>query len=785
MGFTCARARASELEHDFAYGCVRQLLEPVIASAPGPERDREFAGAAALALPLFAPSDAAQLAPSSDATFSMLHGLYWLLSNLTDEAPVALAVDDLQWADAESLRLLGYLAPRLDGLPLAVVGSYRSGAGVDAGLARLAAAPETTILRPRPLSIEGAATLCEGRLGTPVTHDFAAACWEATGGNPFFLEALLRETREQRVAPDAHAAARVRRIGPAAVAQAVLLRLSDAPAATSDVVRAVAVLGDGASLAEVACLAEVSEDETARAHDLLAKLELLTPGDTLEFSHPIVREAVYADIGPRERAAAHGRAADVLAAAGASGERIAAQITEAEPAGDPVRVELLRRVAADALGRGAPTAAVAWLRRALTEPPAPASRGEVLLELGSAEQRVVAPGAFDHLTEAIELIREPVLLTRAVRLLGNALTWSRQSDRAVEALQSALSIVEPADPEQALFIEADLAAHAQEASHEARAPAARATRTASRPSRCDPGRTPGAGEPRVRAGESQRVRHRGRGHHRTGTRRWPAARRTGARCPARDLRARGRPHRHGRTGSHGDRAGADARRRTCPGLDPGHRIRARPSGGRFAAAGRHGAGGGRRANGPRAAPRARHPSRCRAVARGADPGARRTGRGRGGRTRAGAERLRGGDPAGPSQPLAARVPRPPSPRPGPGAPRPPPTWWSSAAGSSCGAAPILCPLAGVHVRRSRSPRRATPPGRGGMALDDLDRARRWGAASGIGVALRATALAEGGAACVDRLREAVEVLDGSPARLEQRARPGGPGRRPAARQPPP
>ena len=53
-----------------------------------------------------------------------------------------------------------------------------------------------------------------------------------------------------------------------------------------------------------------------------------------------------------------------------------------------------------------------------------------------------------------------------------------------------------------------------------------------------------------------------------------------------------------------------------------------------------------------------------------------------------------------------------------------------------------------------------------MAADDLERAQRWGAASGIGVALRATALVEGGAASVDRLREAVEVLERSPARLE-------------------
>jgi len=53
-----------------------------------------------------------------------------------------------------------------------------------------------------------------------------------------------------------------------------------------------------------------------------------------------------------------------------------------------------------------------------------------------------------------------------------------------------------------------------------------------------------------------------------------------------------------------------------------------------------------------------------------------------------------------------------------------------------------------------------------LALEDLERARRWGAASGIGVALRAAGLAEGGAAAVDRLREAAHVLERSPARLE-------------------
>jgi DNA-binding CsgD family transcriptional regulator len=472
MGFTCLRARAGELERDFAYGCVRQLLEPVVAPARGPERDRWLTGAAALARPLFEPPIPGALGPSTDVAFSMLHGLYWLLSNLTDDGPVALSVDDLQWADAESVRLLVYLAPRLDGLPLAVLGATRAGA-TDADLARLAAAPETTVLRPRPLTTAGTAALCGLRLGAGVTPEFATACWVATGGNPFFLEALLRETEVQDVVPDAREAGRVRHIGPAAVARAVLLRLAGTPAATSDLVRAVAVLGDGAGLAEAARLAGIAEGDAARAHDLLVKLEILTPGDVLGFAHPIVREAVYADIGSHARAAAHARAASVLAAGGASAERVAAQIAETEPVGDPARVELLRGVAEDALGRGAPTAAVAWLRRALAEPPPPALTGIVLLELGSAELRIAAPEAPEHLARAVDVLRDPVLLTRAVRLLGTALTSARQSDLAVKALESAVRIVEPADRELALLIEADLGAHAQEAGREARAPAAR------------------------------------------------------------------------------------------------------------------------------------------------------------------------------------------------------------------------------------------------------------------------------------------------------------------------
>jgi ATP/maltotriose-dependent transcriptional regulator MalT len=472
VGFVGLRARANELERDFAYGCVRQLLEPVIVRASDAERRRFFAGAAALAEPLFAPTSRPDISPSADASFSMLHGLYWLLNNLTDESPVALFVDDVHWADAESLRFVNYLAPRLDGIPLAVIASVRTGEQALAGLDRLAGDPDTAVLRPGPLSSDGTAALCEHRLDSRVTDDFAEACRDATGGNPFFLDALLREVREEKMATDAHGAAQVRRMGPAAVAQGVLLRLSGTPAATGALVRAIAVLGDGTTLGEAAALAELDPQQATTAADLLAALGLLTPGEALEFVHPIVREAVYADMGAHERSAAHARAADVLAATDASEERIAAQVAEAEPAGDAARVELLRRVAGHAVGKGAPDAAAAWLRRALAEPPPSGARAAVLLELGSAEFRLGAPQSVDHLSAAVEQIREPEVLTAWTLQLANALVMSGDIDGALGAIEGAIDVVEPHDRERALLLEAELAANATLGSPEARVAAA-------------------------------------------------------------------------------------------------------------------------------------------------------------------------------------------------------------------------------------------------------------------------------------------------------------------------
>ena len=468
---TVLRARASDLEHDFAYGCVRQLLDPLVGRLSDAEHDRVFAGAAGMSSRLFAPAPPASGSP--DSAFAMLHGLYWLLNNVADDAPVALCVDDLHWADTESLRFLNFLAPRLDGLAVALLASSRPGERDPDEVSRLAAAPETRVLRPPPLSAEATTRLCERRLGANVSDEFAAACREATGGNPFLLEALLVEAAGQEFPTDPGGALRVSDAGPAAVARAIVLRLTTTPPTATALVRAIAVLGDGATVTEAAELAELSVAEAARAADRLVALEILRPAERLEFAHPIVREAIYADIGARERAISHARAAELLELTGAPEQRIAAQIAKAEPVGDAHRVELLRRVAADALGRGAPAAAAALLRRALAEPPPPELEGEVLLELSSAELRLGAPeAAVDPLEAAAQLVEAPEMLVTAVRLLAGALTWSGDADRAVTVIGHAIDTLENSNRELALLLEAERAAYAQQGSLETRRPVA-------------------------------------------------------------------------------------------------------------------------------------------------------------------------------------------------------------------------------------------------------------------------------------------------------------------------
>src|SRR4051812_7092417 len=270
-GVTVLSARASELDRDFPFGVARQLFEPLLAGAGPASRERLLRGAASGAGAVLGP-DAPAAAPGTDPSFAHFHALYWLVANLAEEAPAALFVDDLHWADASSLRFLQFLLPRLADLPVLLVLAARP---AEAGAIDAIATDALTVtLRPGPLSDRAVSALVTTRLGD-ADGGFCDACTKATGGNPFLLRELLRELAADEVAPSAANVGLVRQLAPPTVARAVLLRLARLGDDAVAFARAVAVLGDDVPLRRAAALAAVSDDRAGEIAAGLARADIL------------------------------------------------------------------------------------------------------------------------------------------------------------------------------------------------------------------------------------------------------------------------------------------------------------------------------------------------------------------------------------------------------------------------------------------------------------------------------------------------------------------------------
>ena len=443
-GMDVLHARGGELEREFAYGIVRQLFEPALAGAREKSRAEILSGAAALAAPLFGGDYLADSgATDAESGFATVHGLFWLSANLAARRPLLLAVDDLHWADKPSLRWLSYLVRRLEGLPVLVVACLRPAepGDDDRVLAEVVADPAVFVVRPPPLSEAAVTALVRETLSPEAEAEFCAACFAAAGGNPLFVQELIAALASQGVSPTAEQAPRVREIGPEGVVRSVRLRLLRLPAEADLLARAVAILGDDIELDDAAALAALDREPAADAAAALGRADILRPELPLGFVHPVVRAAVYNELRPAERERDHARAAQLLAERGAAGEQVAAQLLLTSPRGEASVVASLREAAARALAQGAGDNAVAYLRRALAEPPPAEERAATLHELGSAERQMLEPAASGHLREALLLTEGPQRRAWIALELGHMLFWGKggRADEAVEILERAIA----------------------------------------------------------------------------------------------------------------------------------------------------------------------------------------------------------------------------------------------------------------------------------------------------------------------------------------------------------
>lgn len=438
-------AAGSEHELSFPHGITRRLLDRRLVTAGEDERLALLDGAASLAWPLFAPDAGA--VPDEPA---LLYGLYWLIANLADAGPVTLVVDDVQWADAPSLRLMLYLTQRLGDLPVTVVLGLRTG-DPDGGrppVVQIGAHPAAHVVRLAPLGLAAVSRVVRGRLGE-ADSAFVRACADISGGNPFLLVELLRTCRDVGVPPRADAVSRLRRVAPENVLRAVVARLARLEDPAAAVARAVAVLGPDAAMRRVARVAGIDTETAARAVDGLVGAEMLVAGEPLGFAHPLTRSSVYADLPFGERALSHARAAEAVHDDGEDAERVAAHLLLTHGTGEAWRVEALLAGARTTAARGAPTTAVGYLTRALAEPPAESARRDVLFELGLAELRALAPGALEHLRAALDLTADPVDRVEVQLAIGQALRARGQGRDAALVLREAADSLGPAHAELA------------------------------------------------------------------------------------------------------------------------------------------------------------------------------------------------------------------------------------------------------------------------------------------------------------------------------------------------
>lgn len=251
------------------------------------------------------------------------------LRSLSQARPLMVVLDDIQWADPASLRVLAVVGREIADARILMLATYRSvGAPAHTQLAdALAVVVRQPIARRFDLvglDRDGLGALVEASGGTP-TDEELAVIHRRTQGNPFFAVEILRLMAGGEVsdADDTVAVpASVREAGgtrplPSGVREVVRQRLGELPEPTRVALEAAAVLGPEIDVTTLALALDVD------AATLLDRLEPALAGGVvvagrgpmdLRFSHGLVSETAYADLAVTAKLRGHLRAADALAA---------------------------------------------------------------------------------------------------------------------------------------------------------------------------------------------------------------------------------------------------------------------------------------------------------------------------------------------------------------------------------------------------------------------------------------------------------------------------------------
>jgi DNA-binding CsgD family transcriptional regulator len=364
-----------------------------------------------------------------------------VVEELASTEPIALAIEDLQWADPLTLRSVHAIVRRLARMRLAIFITVRGGShgpDVDGLIVDVLRRGADHVL-VESLSAEEAAELAQEVVGLPAGPRLLEQV-RAAGGNPLFVIELVRALDDEGALDVVDGRAEALAASPSPTLRLTLLRrLSLLPGDGVNLLRLASILGSTFSLTELALLAGRDPSRLMPALSTAIGAGLVTEsGDRLAFRHELVRDALYQDLPAAVRKGLHRQAGDVLSAAGMPIERVAGHVALGAELGDLAAVERLQH-AAELTAPRAPASAVRLLERAL-EIAGPEDPIRVILAAEMVEPLLSAGRLVDAEAMARGVLaraHEPAVDVMVRASLASVLSMEARYPEAIDQLEQA------------------------------------------------------------------------------------------------------------------------------------------------------------------------------------------------------------------------------------------------------------------------------------------------------------------------------------------------------------
>ncbi|MGE0730680.1 MAG: helix-turn-helix transcriptional regulator [Acidimicrobiia bacterium] len=398
----------------------------------------------------------------TDPLYPLHDALLALLEELAAHRPQLLVLEDLHWADASTLGALWALLRRLPKLPVLLVGTCRPWPSPPELLSvrsRLDQAAHA-VFRLGPLDEQATERVVRDRLGAPPGPRLRRRL-DGAAGNPFVLTTVLGALEEQGTLAWAGGNVELSHDDPPVLTanDALLERLVALPQHDVELLSRLALLGRGASLAELAAVTRRTAEDVVASVGAALRLGLLvdTAGG-VTFRHELVRELVIARLEPSLRTHLHHEIGSALAERGAPARVVAPHLAEGAAPGDERAVQWLRRAAAEH-ARHSPASAVDALERAAELAVGRTAEVELLAELCRALLQASQSRRAEQVARrALQLQASPSLRAELMLALGEARADLGDTSSALTHMEQA-ALVEGLSPEQRARVHADLAAN--------------------------------------------------------------------------------------------------------------------------------------------------------------------------------------------------------------------------------------------------------------------------------------------------------------------------------------